>query len=103
VLPQLPGWLDVPPAAVVAILALVCVQLSLQVYAVADLVRRDAVTGGRKWIWALLAVLGGIPGSVLYLALGRTPAMAEGVPERTEGGRAAERAVERLYGPRRPR
>jgi len=42
------------PAVKGALLVLAIVQCILQIFCVIDLVRRPAVTGGNKWIWAAL-------------------------------------------------
>jgi len=91
--------------AFVALLALGAVQLALQVTALIDLAKRPVVPGGRKWVWAIVIVVGGLVGASAYLAMRRS---AIGVPVGTDdpqaGGEAARRsALDKLYGPdRRP-
>ncbi len=91
--------------AFVALVALGAVQLTLQIIAGIDLAKRSAVPGGRTWVWAIVIVLGGLPGAVAYLAIGRS---ATGVPAGTDdpqaaGDAARRRALDKLYGPdRRP-
>ncbi len=94
--------LHVSTTVTVIILLLLVVQLTTQVYALVDLARRDEVFGGRKWVWALIVVLGGLLGAIGYLAGGRpTPALdVSGSGASTAGGEAARRAVDSLYGPR---
>jgi drug/metabolite transporter (DMT)-like permease len=84
------------------ILLLFAVQVATQVYALVDLARRDEVFGGRKWVWALIIVLGNLLGAIGYLAGGRvTPAIDDsGSGANTAGGAATRRAVDSLYGPR---
>ncbi len=86
------------------LLVLIVLQVATQVYALVDLVRRDAVRGDRKWVWALVVVLGNLPGSIAYLAAGRMPPTVDvtkaGSGASTAGGDAARRAVDALYGPR---
>jgi hypothetical protein len=87
------------------LLAVLVLQVATQVYALVDLMRRDAVRGDRKWVWALVIVLGNLPGSIAYLAAGRMPptvdvTRAAGSGASTAGGDAAQRAVDTLYGPR---
>ncbi len=53
------------------ILPLVVLQLALQVAAIVDLVRREKVRGGNKWVWGAVIVLGEIVGPLVYLLLGR--------------------------------
>ena len=90
-----------PTPVVVGLIALGAVQLSFQVFALVDLSRRPVVPGGRKWLWALLVVLGGLIGALLYLALGRsTPASTPGTAESQAGSEAVRRrAIDELYGP----
>ena len=94
----------VSTAVAVIILALVALQLGLQVYALVDLSRRDAVRGGRKWVWVLVIAMGNLPGAIAYLAAGRvapTVDMSESESSaNADRGDAARRAVEELYGPR---
>ena len=86
------------------LLGVIVLQVATQVYALVDLMRRDAVRGDRKWVWALVVVLGNLPGSIAYLAAGRMPPTVDvtrtGSGASTAGGDAARRAVDSLYGPR---
>jgi membrane associated rhomboid family serine protease len=101
-LERLAHMLGVSPAVAGILLALGVVQVATQAYALVDLVRRDAVRGGRKWVWALVIALGNLPGAIAYLAAGRMPptidvtAAMSGAS--TAGGEAARRAVDALYG-----
>ncbi|HEY7233306.1 MAG TPA: PLD nuclease N-terminal domain-containing protein [Gemmatimonadaceae bacterium] len=81
------------------VLALVVVQVGTQVYALVDLARRDAVRGGRKWVWALVVALGNLPGAIVYLVAGRPEvnATSAGSGASTAGSDAARRAVDVLY------
>lgn len=90
-----------PLPALVALIALLIVQLSLQLFALVDLARRTAVPGGRKWIWAVVIVVGSVLGTLLYLALGRSPREALGAANEVGAGSegARQRAVDHLYGP----
>ena len=100
----LAGRLHVSPAVSGILLALIVVQLAVQLYALADLARRDRVRGDRKWAWALLIVFGNLVGAIIYLAIARPPAeldiRAGDSAANTAGGEAARRAVDALYGPR---
>jgi phospholipase D-like protein len=86
------------------VLALAVVQVATQVWALVDLARRDAVRGGRKWVWALVIVLANLPGAIAYLAAGRLASERSASGERSGAGApgvdAARRAVDTLYGPR---
>ena len=95
--------LGTSPTVAAFVLVLIVVQVATQVYALVDLARRDAVRGGRKWVWALVIALGNLPGAIGYLAAGRpTPEAPSGGGSGTStaGREAARRAVESLYGPR---
>jgi hypothetical protein len=102
-LERLAHMLGVSTGVAGILLGLIVLQVATQAYALVDLVRRDAVGGGRKWVWALVVVLGNLPGAIAYLAAGRVPptidvtTSASGAT--TAGGDAARRAVDALYGP----
>ena len=100
-------FLDVSTTVAAILLAVIVVQLATQVYALLDLARRDAVRGGRKWVWAAVIALGNLPGAIGYLVAGRpTPEVdvsGAGGGASTAGGEAAQRAVDALYGPRNGR
>ena len=104
-LQEIADTLNVPVAAVIVLGIVVVVQVALQLYSLIDLVRREHVTWGRKWLWALiiLFVSSGI-GAVLYLAVGRQspPATDAETPpsgNETETASRAQAAVDLLYGP----
>jgi ABC-2 type transport system ATP-binding protein len=88
-----------PPGALVALIVLGVAEVALVVFCLVDLVRRPAVLGDRKWVWALLIVLFAIPGSIIYLAVGRVPApAAEQLPgDEAEDRPAADAAADALY------
>jgi hypothetical protein len=94
--------LDVSTTVAAIVLLLLVMQLATQVYALVDLARRDAVRGGRKWMWALVIVLGNVLGAIGYLVAGRpAPAVdVSGSGASTAGDQAARRAVDVLYGSR---
>ena len=96
--------LGVSTGVAAILLGVIVVQVATQVYAVVDLVRRDEVRGGNKWVWALVLALGNLPGAIAYLAAGRMPptvdASRAGSGASTVGDDAARRAVDALYGPR---
>src|SRR5689334_18846899 len=84
----------------IAIIALGVIQLTLQIWALVDLMKRPAPTQ-RKVVFAAVIVLIGLVGAIAYLAVGRT--MLE---ETSEVGGAAssneaarKRALDQLYGP----
>ena len=83
--------LQLPPGALVAVIVLAVVELALAVFCIVDLIRRPAVLGDRKWLWVLLIVLFTLPGSIIYLAIGRVPGPAPEVAE--DGGDTLPRAA----------
>lgn len=94
--------LALPTAVLVAIGALVIVQLSLQVFAIVDLVRcpTERLTLP-KWAWAAIIVLGEILGPIIYLVAGRKPAPAvDAAPSAPAASRATD-AADVLYGARK--
>jgi Phospholipase_D-nuclease N-terminal len=51
---------------------LILLQLVLLVFGIYDLTRPERrVKGDNKWIWALIIVIGQIPGTLIYFMLGR--------------------------------
>ncbi len=90
----------IPPGAMVAVVVLALAEVALLVFCLVDLVRRPAVLGGRKWPWVLLLVLFTIPGSIVYLAVGRVPAPAAepGAPTDDEARDRTRAATTLLYG-----
>ncbi len=50
---------------------IILLQFGLQIAAVWDLVHRDKVRGGNKWIWAAVIVLGEMLGALVYFFAGR--------------------------------
>ena len=91
-----------PPALLVAIGALVAVQVGLQIWGLVDLARRERVLGGRKWVWLLVILFGEIIGVVVYLAVGRNvpPEAKDPLAAAPDGGDRAKRAADTLYGGR---
>lgn len=92
---------------IVVLLLLAAVQIGLTIYSLADLVRRDRVAEAPKLVWGVVILLGNIPGSVLYLVIGRNvppsvlepPTTASDIDEtRSERIR---RGVDALYGSER--
>lgn len=89
-----------PIAAVVLILAVLLVQIGLQIFSLIDLAKRPRVPGGRKWVWVLVIVAGNLVGAVLYLALGRSRPAPASDAVADSGAEARQRALDRLYGDR---
>jgi hypothetical protein len=92
----------IPREGVIALLALVSLQVVLQALACVDLARRRTVRGGKKWVWVLVILAGSLPGAALYSAYGRMPEPAEPGPGTTpeQAGTAGRDALDRLYGPK---
>jgi hypothetical protein len=90
----------IPRNGVIALLALLSLQVIVQLLACVDLARRRTVRGGRKWVWAVVIIAGSLLGAVLYLALGRMPDAGEREADTApEDARTAGRdALDRLYG-----
>jgi hypothetical protein len=99
-LDQLAQRLGVSTTVAALILALFIVQLSLQLYALVDLMRRDAVRGGKKWVWLLVIAFGNLLGALVYLIAGTRPERIIPGGASTASSDAARRAVDALYGPR---
>lgn len=94
--------LEVSPTVAAILLVLIAAQIALQVYALVDLARRDAVRGGPKWLWALVIAFGNLVGAIAYLVVARRPDVhvPDGGGASTAGSDAAQRAVDALYGRR---
>ena len=85
----------------IAIIALGVVQLTLQIWAIVDLIRRPAPTQ-RKVVFGLVIVLVGLVGAIAYLAVGRSMLEEEGRASAERAGAsheaARQRALDNLYG-----
>jgi hypothetical protein len=92
----------IPREGVIALLALLSLQVIVQLLACVDLARRRTVRGGRKWVWLLVILAGSLPGAALYLSLGRLPDSEEPGLDTThdQAGTAGRDALDRLYGPK---
>ena len=55
---------------ILAIAPLAILQFALMIIGYVDLARRPRVTGGHKWVWAVVMLLSLI-GPILYLVVGR--------------------------------
>ena len=84
----------------IAIVALCVVQITLQIWALVDLIRRPA-PAQRKAVFAAVIVLAGLIGALAYLAVGRP--MLDEDSRGASAGRgdeaARKRALDQLYGP----
>jgi ABC-2 type transport system ATP-binding protein len=88
-----------PTGALIALIVVGVAEVALVVFCLVDLIRRPAVLGGRKWVWALLVVLFAIPGSIIYLAVGREqpPAPEPAEEEDADARPRADAAATALY------
>ena len=84
----------------IAIIALGVVQLTLQIWALVDLIKRPAPTQ-RKVVFGLVIGLVGLVGAIAYLAVGRSMLDQERESATAGGGdeAARKRALDQLYGP----
>jgi hypothetical protein len=95
--------LALPVAALIALGALLVVQIVLDVVAFVDLYKRpkDQLTIANKWVWVAIILLISTIGAILYLVIGRKPAAAvEARPAAPASTRAAN-AANALYGVRK--
>ena len=53
------------------IIPLVLIQLSLMIFALVDLSKREK-TRGPKWLWVLVIIFGELFGPIIYFVVGRT-------------------------------
>ena len=86
----------------VVVVVLVVIQLTLDVIALVDLVRRpvDRVALGNKWVWVAIILLVNLLGAILYLLVGRRPAPVAEVAAPAQLGPRAGSVADSLYGPR---
>ena len=97
--------MDVSTEAALAIVLLVAVQVGLALFALVDLWRRERVAGGRKLVWAVVILVGGLAGSVIYLFVGRAvPPLVDDVAGAPAADPVSEQqrirsGVDALYGP----
>ncbi len=88
----------VPIPGVIALCVLAVVQVAIQVLSLLDLARRQQVLYEKKWLWALIIILGQLMGPIVYLAVGRRAGAA--VEATSSAGNAkerSERALDVLY------
>jgi len=94
---------DLPTGVLVFLAVAGLVQLTLDVVALVDLVRRpvDRVAMGNKWIWVAIILLVNMLGAILYLVVGRKPAPAAEVPvPSAPSASRTENIADSLYGRR---
>ena len=77
------------------------VEVALVGFCIIDIVRRPAVLGDRKWLWIVLVVLFTLPGSIIYLAVGRVTAPAAEARDDADADARprADAAADALYAP----
>ncbi|PKQ21353.1 MAG: hypothetical protein CVT66_00730 [Actinobacteria bacterium HGW-Actinobacteria-6] len=94
---------DVPTWTLALMGVLIVFQLVLEIYALVKLFKTpdERLVLGNKWPWVAIIVLVNILGAIIFLAVGRKPAvMAEPAPAASDTARIdrAERAADVLYG-----
>ncbi|MGO8683839.1 MAG: PLD nuclease N-terminal domain-containing protein [Thermoleophilia bacterium] len=80
------------------------VQLTLMVWAIVDLMQRPAVTWNNKWIWAVIIVVFGLIGPIVYFVAGRPPQSINEYGDATaqrqaNTGKRTSAVADLLYGP----
>ncbi|OJV57876.1 MAG: hypothetical protein BGO38_06455 [Cellulomonas sp. 73-145] len=95
---------SLPGPLLVVVIVLGVIQLTLDVIALVDLVRRpvDRVALGNKWVWVAIILLVNLLGAILYLLVGRRPAPVAEVQAPAGFTPRAGSVAESLYGPRPP-
>lgn len=98
---DLPGW------ALPVIVALVAVQLAVEIYALVVMVRTplERLVFGKRWPWVVIILFVNLVGAIVFLAAGRKPlpavdpltAPTPDAPPVAQAARAA-RAADVLYG-----
>ncbi len=58
-------------AVLLLLLPILIIEFGLLIFALVDLVRRQKVRGGNKWLWGILIVFVSYIGPILYFVLGR--------------------------------
>ena len=93
--------MTLPPEALIAVIVLGIAEVALAGFCIIDIVRRPAVLGDRKWLWIVLVVLFTLPGSIIYLAVGRVPAPAKEARDDADvdARPRADAAADVLYAP----
>ena len=100
---EVPGWLQV------VVIAAAAVQITVEIYALVVLFRtpEERITGGKRWLWAVIILFVNLIGAIVFFVAGRKPLPAvdplatanlpSAPPETVE---RAQRAADVLYGPR---
>ena len=93
--------MTLPSGALIPAIILGVAEVALAAFCIVDIVRRPAVLGDRKWLWILLVVFFTLPGSIIYLAVGRVPApIIESRDDADADARPrADAAADALYAP----
>ncbi len=97
------AWSDLPTFVQFVIIVLGLSQLGLQVVALIRLFRtpEERLQTGKRWVWLLIVLLGGLVGTIVFLATGRLPPQAVDPPRSEKSERSAaergRRAADVLY------
>lgn len=98
---QLAAFPSMPVAILVVLGILALLEIGLDIFALVDLYRRPIgrVALGNKWVWVAIILLVNLVGAILYLAIGRKPAIESDRAAAPSANRM-EQVVDSLYGPR---
>ncbi len=101
---ELRTWTDIPTELQVALILLAVIQLGVQITAVVSILRTpvERLLTGKRWLWLLVVLAGGLVGAIVYRAIGRLPPQAQD-PMRSQEVNGptpdrGKRAAELLYG-----
>lgn len=90
---------SLPTPALIALVVYGIVQISVEIYAIIDIIRRPADRiAGPKFMWVLIVLLVNLIGAIVYLLVGRKPAPVTQEGASVAQGDAARNAVDTLYG-----
>ncbi len=56
---------------ILILLPIILIELALLIIALRDLIKREKVTGGNKWVWGVVIVVFEIIGPIVYFVAGR--------------------------------
>jgi len=89
-----------PVGVLIALGAVLAIELVLDVIALVDLFRRPVsrVALGNKWVWLAIILLVNLLGSVVYLIVGRKPAPATDQPPAGASTTPRTNIADALYG-----
>jgi len=94
-----------PTPALIALIVFAVVQVSVELYAIIDIIKRpaDRIVGEKKWVWIVLVLFVNLIGGIIYLLVGRKPAEVVETQASNATPDVARDAVDTLYGEGGPR